>query len=526
MAVTALSSAEFTTRTALAARAEELELLTAKNFEAVASPAALVELQAREYGWDDLVWRARLILADVAGRRGDIAEQGRVAKAANIWAQEHRDDVLLARSHRLMAIFFRRLGDNAEALGHAVAGLQAADAMTDRLRCSQLITLGLLLDMNGRFEEAKRRFGEAMRIAEEYDDADQILTVLNNMAFTAYENEDVAEADGLARQMLSHAAGRGIALDGLYLDTLARVYLMQERYDEAEKALQPVLDDPDGPLVTEGDTLPECLLTLAEIYARTGRPALVGETLDAVSALCDQRGLAFHAAQVHRARAEWHAVAGRFREAYGEYRLFHARAEALHSAEREARAYAMQAVFEAAEARRTSARFQEMAHRDSLTGLFNRRYVDEKLAALVAAARRTGEPLSVAIIDLDHFKRINDTLTHSVGDLVLREVGALLETFAADAECPARLGGEEFVLLLPGLDAAAAEHRCETLAAQVREADWRPVTGSLPVTASIGVATYTAGPMSPAALLASADERLYAAKRAGRDRVIGEPVRR
>jgi diguanylate cyclase (GGDEF)-like protein len=180
----------------------------------------------------------------------------------------------------------------------------------------------------------------------------------------------------------------------------------------------------------------------------------------------------------------------------------------------------MQAVYEAAEARRSSARFEEMANRDALTGLFNRRWVDDRLSALVTAARRGGEPLSVALVDLDHFKRINDTLSHAAGDVVLRRVGALLDGFATGSESPARLGGEEFVLLLPGLGGQAAEQRCETLAALLRQTDWTAVTGALPVTASIGVTTYTGGPVTPAALLARADEQLYAAKRAGRDRVV------
>src|SRR5690348_14707129 len=143
-------------------RLEELERMTAGDFESVEVPAALIELYARERDWPDLVRRAELIAADVAGRRGDIATQGRVAKRINQWAAAHGDAFLLARSHRLLAIFFRRIGDAAEALGHAVAGLRQADGMSPPLRCSQLITLALLLDLNGRFAEAERRFTEAL----------------------------------------------------------------------------------------------------------------------------------------------------------------------------------------------------------------------------------------------------------------------------------------------------------------------------------------------------------------------------
>jgi len=507
-------------RADLEARLEVLERATPQDFESVLAPAVLIELAAAEKGWPDLTRRAQLIIADVAGRRGDIAEQGRVAKQVNRWAAEHGDTFLLARSHRLLAIFFRRIGDAAGALAHAVSGVRYADVMSPPLRCSQLITLALLLDLNGRFAEARRRFAEALDIAVSLDDADLTLTILNNMAFTAYENEANDEANGLAAQMRTVAAQAGIALDGLYLDTIARINLAQGRYAEAEAALGPVLADPGGPLVSEGDSLPECLLTLAEIQAATGRHAAAGETLDEVGRLCEERGLAGVAARAHQARAEWHAAAGRFQEAYREYRVFHAATEALHSAQREARADALHAVYETDEARRISASLQEIAHRDALTGLFNRRYVDERLAVMVAHAQRTGEPLSVAIVDLDHFKSINDTFSHAAGDVVLRQVGDVLAQSVHGAECAARLGGEEFVVLLPGVDAATAEKRCTALADRVRGTDWSPTTGTHRVTASVGVTTYTGGPGSAADLLAAADEHLYAAKRAGRDRVV------
>jgi two-component system, cell cycle response regulator len=507
-------------RETVRARLEELERTTPNDFESVVAPAELLELYATEQQWPDLVRRAQLILADVAGRRGDVATLGRVAKQINQWAGEHGDSFLLARSHRLLAIFFRRIGDAAEALTHAVTGLRHADDMSEPLRCSQMITVALLLDLNGRFAEAERRFAEALDIAVAIDDTGLTLTILNNMAFTAYENDEHDQANRLAAQMHRVAADAGVALDGLYCDTLARICLAQGRYAEAEAELEPVLRDPDGPLVSEGDTLPECLLTLAEIQAATGRSEQVGATLDEVERICAERGLAAVAARTRQARAAWHAQAGRFREAYEEYRTFHDESEALHSVQREARAYALHAVYEADEARRMSANLREIAHRDALTGLFNRRHVDERLVAMMAHAHRTGEPLSAAIVDLDHFKSINDTFTHAVGDMVLRQIGAVLAGAVDGAECAARLGGEEFVLLLPGLDAEAAMRRCELLAERIRDTDWSAMTGTRPVTASIGVATRAGHHTAPGDLLAAADENLYTAKRTGRNKVV------
>jgi two-component system cell cycle response regulator len=158
-----------------------------------------------------------------------------------------------------------------------------------------------------------------------------------------------------------------------------------------------------------------------------------------------------------------------------------------------------------------------MAYRDALIGLHNRRYVTEHLPAILDAVA----PVSLAIVDLDHFKRINDTLSHDTGDAVLRQVSALLAEAADDEPAvAARLGGEEFLLVLPGIDAAEAVRRCERLRHRIRGYAWRPITGDITVTTSIGLATSHCGDSTMADLLARADENLYAAKRAGRDRVV------
>jgi diguanylate cyclase (GGDEF)-like protein len=182
----------------------------------------------------------------------------------------------------------------------------------------------------------------------------------------------------------------------------------------------------------------------------------------------------------------------------------------------------MQAVFEANEARRASEHFREMAHRDALTGLYNRRYVNERLPALLGEAAVNRTPISVAIADLDHFKRINDTLSHATGDTVLQHVGALLQEAASGPIIAARMGGEEFLLIFPGIDGEEATRRCDLLRLRIRTHGWQPVTGPLPVTTSIGVSTAPDGRATVPALLSQADRNLYAAKRAGRDRVVAD----
>jgi diguanylate cyclase (GGDEF)-like protein len=513
-------------RESLGALLLDLELRTVDDFRSVAAPARRAERVACRHGWTDLEKRAELVTGDVLGRQGRIAEQGRIAKSVNMWAEEHADRYLLARSHRLLAIFYRYLGDAAEALTHAVRGVEYADTAPPLIRAGNLITLALVLDENGSHAQAHERFAAALEIATGHDAAPMVITILNNLAFTAYENGDVDAADALVARIRGIAAQHGLALDGLYLDTMARISLLRGRHAEALEVLRPVFDDPGGPLVTESDSLPECLLTAAEAYRSGGQPEQARAALDEAARLAAERRLAGVAARVHEARAELAATTGDFPAAYAHYRLFHAATEQLHDAQREMRAHAVQAVFETAEARRATEQFRQLALRDPLTGLYNRRHVDAQLEQLVATAMRDGTELSVALVDLDFFKRVNDTFSHGVGDQVLRQVAALLGTAVAEPALAARLGGEEFVLVLPGTDPATAAAFCERLRETVRRHPWAELTGSLPVTASIGVTTYTGGTTSASTLLSLADRNLYAAKHAGRDRVVHDASRR
>nr|BFE70869.1 hypothetical protein GCM10020092_041700 [Actinoplanes digitatis] len=124
----------------------------------------------------------------------------------------------------------------------------------------------------------------------------------------------------------------------------------------------------------------------------------------------------------------------------------------------------------------------------------------------------------MAIADLDHFKRINDQCSHQIGDRVLVAVAGLLLEAAAAPGFAARLGGEEFLVVIAGPDDAGAALRLDELRRAVAEHDWAPLTGGLPVTVSLGVATAALG-SDPSPVLARADRALYAAKHGGRNRV-------
>ncbi len=164
----------------------------------------------------------------------------------------------------------------------------------------------------------------------------------------------------------------------------------------------------------------------------------------------------------------------------------------------------------------------DVSRRDGLTGVFNRRHLDQALDHAWQHCRSESTPLSLLMIDIDHFKAINDTHGHMVGDDCLRAVAARLRSGSAEgSETLARYGGEEFVLLLPGVDAPVAQTRAEALRRAVSGSPIAHEFGELRITVSIGVSTLQ--PTAPGALselMRLGDQALYQAKRSGRDRVV------
>ena len=159
------------------------------------------------------------------------------------------------------------------------------------------------------------------------------------------------------------------------------------------------------------------------------------------------------------------------------------------------------------------AEVERLATFDGLTGLANRRLFDDTLARAVARSRRTGEPLALAVVDIDHFKAVNDVHGHQVGDEVLRQLAAALRQVARTEDLVARYGGEEFVLIATNATVDDAVVLAERLRGAAR------TVSAVPVTVSVGVAGLPPDG-DGAAMVAVADAALYRAKAAGRDRVV------
>ena len=166
----------------------------------------------------------------------------------------------------------------------------------------------------------------------------------------------------------------------------------------------------------------------------------------------------------------------------------------------------------------------DLARRDALTGLANRRSFEEAVQREVSRARRAGTALAVVALDVDHFKRVNDTYGHAAGDLVLAEVAARAQRALRAEDLLARVGGEELAALLPGATLAAAAEVAERIRNAICGTSIPAAGAAVDVSVSLGCAALSAEEKEAAALLARADARLYDAKRSGRNRVVWAPV--
>ncbi|MGD1808898.1 diguanylate cyclase [Dapis sp. BLCC M126] len=159
--------------------------------------------------------------------------------------------------------------------------------------------------------------------------------------------------------------------------------------------------------------------------------------------------------------------------------------------------------------------------RDALTGLFNRRYLDESLKQEIIKAKRNQQPLSVIMVDVDHFKQFNDIYGHDVGDMVLRELGRFLQQKVRGYDIACRYGGEEMTLILINTPLGIAKQRAENICSEVRELSLKNQGKILQsITVSLGVACFPLHGSTKEEIIQRADKALYRAKKAGRNRVI------
>jgi diguanylate cyclase (GGDEF)-like protein len=428
------------------------------------------------------------------------------------------------RAAWLMSRVYTDLGDRPTALEHVMDAVTAfTDDVSRKLRTRVLIKVGDLLDELGAREDSLIWYSRAEELAA--GDGRLHMLVVNNRAYGALEAGEAEDALHEAQTLMTLSTRYQRPLNADALDTVARIHLLREDPQAAAETAQQAVDAAQQLETKVADALPEYLLTLAVAQRHLGMPEVASLTLKRAGELCGTEAYARTKSRILEQEAEVQAALGDFRSAFETHKAFHAAEQELLSQQREAQARARQTIFETITAREEAARYREEARRDPLTGLRNRLYVEERLPGLLDEHLAESGEISVALLDLDHFKSVNDTFSHEVGDEVLRIVAGLLEEAAAIPDAgsfAARLGGEELLLILLTNTRAEAFGVVERLRWSVETYLWTSITPGRVVTLSGGMATAIPGD-TRSSLLARADAQLYVAKSAGRNRICAEP---
>jgi diguanylate cyclase (GGDEF)-like protein len=481
---------------------------------------------ARHLGRRDDEGAALRVLGTALTGRGDFADALatllqalEVHEAAQPDAAGEPDDARRWERGELfgrIAIVYSNMGQGEQALTYYRVALESFGDAYPLQSARTFYRMGIAAgEILGDGPCAEEHYRASLRLYEQCANREGVGLALIGLAGVLLGRSETDEAEGTVRQALAALEGDPAYVsyyaDGLWV--LSDVHVRGERYADALACLERALP----------------------LFAQTNRPAS-------------------HTAELHRRLSKVHAAMGAFEDGLRHYQRYHELLVEHLQGAADAKMAAMMVRFdtgqalkdreihrlrsielerevaERKEAEAALARAQAelearnrelhaLAIRDPLTGAYNRRYLDQRLAEALPLAVRGVQPLSVMICDIDDFKRINDTFSHAVGDQVLCAVAALLRQHVRQSDVVARFGGEEFVVLFPATTLEQAAAAGEKLCARVREWPWSTVAAGLAVTLSAGVAAAGAQP-TPEKLLSAADAKLYEAKRRGKDRVV------
>lgn len=409
----------------------------------------------------------------------------------------------------------------------------------------------------GRPVEAERYLAKGIELATAEGNKNLLTKLVHNQTLVAQKRGDQApDRDAALRE---YAAGLALSQQAL---ALARE--LGNRYDEAHSlgqcgTIYRLLGKDDEALASLAASLAlgrdldetrvqaEALLELGRVHAgRDGAEArrYFNEAI-ALAELTDAKNLLADACSELSAQYERE---GDVKASLTAYKRFHAVREAEFTTTREHAARAAHLWLDFQHATRQATQYREQAARlaedkqvlakqaealteasehDPLTSLLNRRGLDARVGVLIAASDSNDVPLTVALIDIDNFKTINDSFSHMVGDMVLKRVAAIIGEHCRANDLPVRYGGDEFLLVLAGADREGSARVLRRLKDAVDACSWSSDSagGALLVTLSIGAATRVPG-TAIATTIADADQALYTAKSGGRNRIVYWPVTR
>ena len=466
-----------------------------------------------------------------------------------------RDDIAMAKTLRAISFVHDALGDFSQALDYQFRAL-ALDQRSgnESSRAATLRTIGVVYSRSGDPASGLDFYRRSLALCTSPADAVERGKALNNIGINLKNLGRLDEAHASLTE--AHEVFVGLGLPLQQSATLNNLGLVQERMGDvagAERTMREALALSEATGYRHG--VAHASLSLGRLCLAQERYDDAREWLAGALTVCERHQLKPTQYEVHEALADFHEKTGDVHAALHHFRRFHSLERAVQSEAARDKLRALQIQFELAGVKReaeldrerqetltranaeldalnislTEANLQKtmlldqlerQTYEDALTGLANRRRLDQRLADEFALALRHGRPLAVAMADLDHFKAVNDRFSHAVGDAALRAIAKILTAQVRHTDLVARFGGEEFVIVLVETDVDAAQRVCEKLRAAVAQYNWTAIHPGLSLTLSIGVSADTALPTHER-MLAMADRNLYTAKAAGRNRVVG-----
>ena len=502
--------------------------------DALAAPdaTALQQAQARQ-----LLTLHRLRLGDYQA----CVQQGLLALE---YFTESGDLLGQSNVHCTLALAFTDTSLNETALRHVLGALGAARACGNPV--AEFWALSRSSLVHGAMGDGPRSVDlgtQALAVAQTLNDQETSFVALNNLGDTYLvmaqaliaQDEDASAPLNEALVLMREAAALAQDQGNPFNEALARTNLVSilvklGQRDEAREhgRLGKMLSRAHGYRSLEIDIDAQ----LAELVRAAGRFAEATSMMEAQLADPDIEEEPKLLAKLHRSLYEMHKVGGRFDKALEHHEKLHAvllrttvqtaglqSQMLINTIEMEhARHELERSQLEAKMARLRAEELDTQAHTDPLTRLSNRRALDRELPWMMGLAQNGVQPLCAAMIDFDHFKRVNDQFGHGTGDAVLTTMASMLRTITRGTDLAVRVGGEEFLLVFAetGLDEAA--QACERLLTSVRDYDWNSLASGLACTVSVGVAALEPHE-TVSAWLARADAALYAAKHGGRDQL-------
>lgn len=465
------------------------------------------------------------------------------------------DDEAIAKTLRAISFIHDTLGNFPRALDYQFQALELDERTgNESNRAATLRTIGIVYSRSGDPAAGLDFYRKSLALCTRPADAIERGKTLNNIGINLKNLGQLEEAQAALTE--AHGVFVDLGLPLQQSATLNNIGLVQERMGDtagAERTLRAALDLSEATGYRYG--VAHASLSLGKLCMTQGRNDEAKSWLAAALATCERHQLKSTQYECHEALAELHEKTGDSVAALEQFRRFHALEREVQSEAASDRMRALQIQFEVAAAKReaelqrerqealirangeldalnislTEANLQKtilldqlerQTYEDALTGLANRRRLDQRLAEEFALALRHGRPLAVAMADLDHFKLVNDRFSHAVGDAVLRATAKILTSQVRHTDLVARFGGEEFVIVLVQTDAEAALRVCEKLRAAIANHVWTAIHPGLALTLSIGVCADTSVPTHEK-MLAMADRNMYSAKAAGRNSVVG-----